>query len=171
MHQQSKRVVRCAFALTIALLVSSCGFTLKSSELTTLPAVRMQILSAQSNSAFEQQSRQSLQYAGVQILESNTDYTLRLGEEQTNTRTLSVNGRARAAQYEVQLAVEVSLSQGDTLLFGPETLATERTYFEDTANIAGSNEERELLLTEMRQTLVDQLLRRLRAASDAAGAR
>lgn len=168
--QQHISIARFTFFLALALLLSSCGFSLRSSEQMTLPAVSMQLQSVQSNSAFEQEARLALQKAGVQVVAGETDFVLHIGEEQINTRTVSVNGRARAAQYEVQLAIEVGLAQGEAVLFGPEVLATERTYFEDIANIAGSNEEMELLLTEMRQALVDQLLRRLRAASDAANA-
>lgn len=169
--RQPIRSPRYVLILSLALLVSSCGFTLRNNEQTTLPAVRMRIESTQSNSAFEQESRKALEDAGVQIIQGDADYILSIGEELINRRTLSMNGRARAAQYEVQLAIEVSLSQSDKFLLGPETLTTERTYFEDTANISGSTEEMELLLTEMRQTLVDQLLRRLQAASEIAGAR
>ena len=43
----------------------------------------------------------------------------------------------------------------------------ERSYFEDTANIAGSTREADILHNEMRQELVNQILNRLRAVSSA----
>ena len=154
--------------LCLLLSLTGCGFTLRGTEQATLPITTVQLLSAQQNSPLMQQLRAALAAADVSTSVTNeqASYTLSVGEEQTNTRTASVNSRARAAQYDLQLAVVVQLDRAGETLFGPETLAIQRSYYEDIANIAGSNEEMELLRTEMRQELVDQLLRRLRAAAN-----
>lgn len=159
--------------LCLSLFLAGCGFTLRGTEQATLPITTVQLVSAQQNSAFMQQLRAALSAADVSTSASNEQgsYVLSVGEEQANTRTASVNSRARAAQYDLQLAIVVQLDRAGTTLFGPETLAVQRSYYEDIANIAGSNEEMELVRTEMRQELVDQLLRRMRAAANDTGPR
>lgn len=159
--------IRHTALLCLALLLAGCGFTLRGTEQATLPITSVLLRSEQQNSPFMQQLRSALAAANVSTSTGTEQatYVLSVGEEQANTRTASVNSRARAAQYDLQLTVVVQLDSAGQTLFGPETLAIQRSYYEDIANIAGSNEEMELLRTEMRQELVDQLLRRLRAAA------
>ncbi|MGB4246279.1 MAG: LPS assembly lipoprotein LptE [Pseudohongiellaceae bacterium] len=154
--------------LCLSLILVGCGFTLRGTEQASLPITTVQLVSAQQNSAFMQQLRDALAAADVSTSAENeqASYVLSVGEEQASTRTASVNSRARAAQYDLQLTIVVQLDRAGTTLFGPEALAVQRSYYEDIANIAGSNEEMELVRTEMRQELVDQLLRRLRAAAN-----
>lgn len=154
--------------LCLSLILVGCGFTLRGTEQASLPITTVQLVSAQQNSAFMQQLRDALAAADVSTSAENkqASYILSVGEEQASTRTASVNSRARAAQYDLQLTIVVQLDRAGTTLFGPEALAVQRSYYEDIANIAGSNEEMELVRTEMRQELVDQLLRRLRAAAN-----
>lgn len=163
-------IFRHTMILCLSLLLTGCGFALRSSEQATLPITTVQLLSPEQNGAFVQQLRAALAAADVVASADNVQasYILSVGEEQTSTRTASVNSRARAAQYDLQLAVMVQLDSAGVTLFGPETLSVQRSYYEDIANIAGSNEEMELLRTEMRQELVDQLLRRMRAAANGA---
>jgi outer membrane lipopolysaccharide assembly protein LptE/RlpB len=74
-----------------------------------------------------------------------------------------VNPRARAAQYEMRLSINIALGNAERYLISPETLMVERIYFEDIANIAGTQEEVEIITAEMRRELVNQLMRRLEA--------
>ncbi len=161
------RSLRYTVILCMSFVLAGCGFALRGSDQTALAITTVELHAAQPNSPFMQQLRDALASADVSTnpVGGSASYVLSVGEEQTHTRTASVNSRARAAQYDLQLAVSVQLDNAGVTLFGPETLAVQRSYYEDIANIAGSNEEMELLRTEMRRELVEQLLRRLRAAA------
>ncbi len=154
--------MRVLFSIIVLMLLSACGFALRGSEQARLPFA-LSLNLQQENAPFSRNLRSALQSAGVEIVDSAA-YRLSVGEEQHDIRPISVTGRASAAQYELRSTVRVSIAnpEGETI-FGPESIAVEKTYFEDVANIAGSNMEIELLRTEMRQELVDQLVRRLQA--------
>ena len=66
----------------------------------------------------------------------------------------------------MRLSIQISFEQGEQTLIRPETLYVERTYFEDLENIAGNQEEVEIIRNEMRRELVNQVMRRLQAASN-----
>ncbi len=156
-------VIRLTLLLGLLCTLTACGFALRGAAQGGLPFTSVQLQAAQANAAFLQQLRTTLNANQISTINGQSPYTLRIGPEQSDTRTASVNGRARAAQYDLQLAVEVSLERDGTALFGPQVLSAQRSYFEDIANIAGSTEEMEMLRVEMRQDLVQQLLSRLRA--------
>ena len=158
-------ILRYASLAGLALLLSACGFALRGTQQAAV-AIDTAVLRGDVSSELTGQLRETLQSMGVTtVIAQTADYVLTVGPERLNSRTLSVGGRAQAAQYELQMAVEVSLQRGETLLMGPEVISVTRSYFEDTANIAGSNAERELLQTEMRRELVDIVVRRLAAAA------
>jgi len=63
----------------------------------------------------------------------------------------------------MRLSINIALGSAEEYLIFPETLMVERIYFEDIANIAGTQEEVEIITAEMRRELVNQLMRRLEA--------
>ena len=91
---------------------------------------------------------------------------LTIGDEQVSNRPVTINARARAEQYEMRLSITIALGQADEMLIEPETLFIDRTYFEDIENLTGNREEVEIIATEMRRELVNQLIRRLEAADN-----
>lgn len=144
--------------LTITLC--SCGFSLRGSENARLPFSSIALNLQQENAPFSRLLRSTLNSSGVTV--GSDGYTLSVGEEQHSIRPVSVTSRASAAQYELNSTVDVALADPTgAAVFEPETLIVQKTYFEDIANIAGSNSEIELLRIEMRQELVNQLMRRL----------
>lgn len=160
-----KSTLRFASLVGLVVLLSACGFALRGTQQAPL-AVDTVVLRGDVSSLLTRQLSDALESMGVTtVIAQSANYVLTVGPEQFNSRMLSVNGRAQAAQYELQMAVEVVLERGDVLLLPPEVISVERSYFEDTANIAGSNAEMELLQTEMRRELVDTLVRRLAAAA------
>ena len=66
----------------------------------------------------------------------------------------------------MRLSITILFEQGEQMLIRPETLSVERTYFEDVENIAGNQEEVVIIRAEMRGELVNQIMRRLEAASN-----
>ncbi|HLT63564.1 MAG TPA: LPS assembly lipoprotein LptE, partial [Pseudohongiella sp.] len=75
------------------------------------------------------------------------------------------NNRGGAGQYELRLQIEAGILRNGVVLAGPETLEVTGSYYEDTANISGSNNAVEQTLEDMRRELADQIVRRLRLLS------
>ena len=169
-----KALLRASSLILISLTLANCGFALRGSDGSTLSPETVYVRSAQENGPLAQALQTSLVNAQMQLVDTapQAHYIVSIGQEEFNTTTATVNGRARAAQYTLRLSVELALDMQAQNLLPTERLMVERSYFEDTANIAGSTREADILHNEMRQELVNQILNRLRVvtAAQSAGA-
>lgn len=165
-----KRLARLFLALSLLCLLPACGFALRGSAPAAALAGTVQLLPADPPSALTGTVREVLQTSGIAVQLHAGQWLLQVGPETVVSRPGSVNSRARAAQYDVEMSVEIALRQGERTAFGPLRIATQRSYYEDLSTIAGSSEEVTLLQQEMRQELAQQVLRRLRAALAEQGA-
>ncbi|MEX2469522.1 MAG: LPS assembly lipoprotein LptE [Pseudohongiellaceae bacterium] len=163
---QSQSVCMTLILLTV---LSGCGFSLRGGAELPESFSTIGLTLQQPGSEFSRLLQRSLRAADITVVTDSTAFTsdmprLAIADESVSNRPVTVNPRARAAQYELQVAVAVSLATMDNVLLEPQTLSVQREYFEDIENIAGSQEEVDLLITEMRRELVNQLMRRLEAA-------
>ena len=164
-------LIRLTLPILLAVLLSSCGFSLRGTEVLSSQFQQLRLNLLQPNSEFGRLLSRSLSNAGVEIELVNTldadenSLLLLVSNEQVNRRAITINPRARAAQYELQLSVNITLGRGEELLIAPEQLIVEDIYFEDIENISGTQEEVEIITTEMRRELVNQLMRRLERVS------
>lgn len=153
----------------LALLLCACGYSLRGNDVLSSKFDTVLLNSQQPNSEFSRLLRRSLEISDVTLISATSDSAnaeqliLDIGSEQVISRPVSVNPRARAAQYELRLSVNISLRRSGEQLISPETLTVERSYFEDIENITGNQEEIEIISSEMRRELVNQLMRRLAA--------
>lgn len=158
------------FVFIIAL--NQCGFTLRSNEIISSRFNSIHLNLQQPNSELSRLLRRRLDIAGVetQLLTANLPNfdqpVLVISDEQITSRPVTFNSRARTAQQEMRLSITILFEQGEQMLIRPETLFIERTYLEDVENIAGSQEEVVIIRAEMRGELVNQIMRRLEAASN-----
>ena len=160
-------VYRLLILSCISVILSSCGFSLRGSDVLSSKFQVIQLDMEQPNSEFSRLLRRSLEVADVSIeavaLTNSDSPVLLVSNERIVSRPITVNPRARAAQYEMRLSINIALGNAERYLISPETLMVERIYFEDVANIAGTQEEVEIITAEMRRELVNQLMRRLEA--------
>lgn len=158
--------IRLVSLLLLALVLGSCGFALRGSDAVSASFRELVLNLEQPNSELGRLVQRSLESAGVDThpAPGASVATLNLGSEQLISRPVSVNPRARAAQYDIRLSVPVSLVRAGEFLITEQNLMVERRHFEDIANIAGNREEVEIIAAEMRRDLVNQLMRRLEAA-------
>ncbi|MEC7766806.1 MAG: LPS assembly lipoprotein LptE [Pseudomonadota bacterium] len=158
------------FVFIIAL--NQCGFTLRSNEVISSRFNSIQLNLQPPNSELSRLLRRRLDISGVetQLLTTNSPNfnqpVLVISDEQMTSRPVTFNPRARTAQQEMRLSITILFEQGEQMLIRPETLFVERTYFEDVENIAGNQEEVVIIRAEMRGELVNQIMRRLEAASN-----
>ena len=163
------RFVRQISIIGLALLLSACGYSLRGNDVLSSKFDTVLLNSQQPNSEFSRLLRRSLEISDVTLIsatsgsETTEQLILEIGSEKIISRPVSVNPRARAAQYELRLSVDISLSRSGEQLISPQTLTVERSYFEDIENISGNQEEVEIISSEMRRELVNQLMRRLAA--------
>lgn len=156
--------------LGICVFLAGCGYSLRGSEALSSRFDSLELRLQDPNSELSRLLRRSLESAGVSttLTSSSTPVSseqaiLSVGNEQLANRPVSVNPRARAAQYEIRLSVDVALSHGEIDPIPQQTLFVQRSYFEDIDNITGNRDEVQIITAEMRRELVDQLLRRLQA--------
>ena len=160
-------VYRLLILSCVSVILSSCGFSLRGSDVLSSKFQVIQLDMEQPNSEFSRLLRRSLEVADVSIesvaLTNSDSPVLLVSNERIVSRPITVNPRARAAQYEMRLSINIALGSAEEYLIFPETLMVERIYFEDIANIAGTQEEVEIITAEMRRELVNQIMRRLEA--------
>lgn len=159
----------------LVVTINACGFALRGSEQAALSFEQMSIIQPTGFYPLADALSQVLRTNGVSVPEptvpgANPDaaapsqgYALALSPETLEQRTISINTRAGAGQYELILSVDATLYQHGALIGGPETLTTRGNFYEDTANISGSNSGRDLALEDMRRALAEQILRQLQA--------
>ena len=160
-------------ALVILLgILTSCGYSLRTNQLIEGSLDTIHLTFSQPNSEFSRILRRNLELADVKVINSiesqqahsNLTHELSIGGEEISTRPITINSRARAAQYEMRLSIEITLRVNKTFLIESEALFVDRIYFEDIENITGNQEEIRIITSEMRQNLVSQVMRRLESA-------
>ena len=160
-------------ALVILLgFLTSCGYSLRTNQLIEGSLDTIHLTFSQPNSEFSRILRRNLELADVKVIHSiesqqahsNLTHELSIGGEEISTRPITINSRARAAQYEMRLSIEITLRVNETFLIESEALFVDRIYFEDIENITGNQEEIRIITSEMRQNLVSQVMRRLESA-------
>lgn len=170
------RAVRLACFGFIMVLISACGFVLRGTDQAALPFETISIVQPPGFYPLAESLAETLRANGVLVPDTisagsggqdqalaASGYALALSPETLEQRTISINTRAGAGQYELILSVDATLYQNGTLIGGPETITTRGTFYEDTANISGSNSGRDLALEDMRRVMAEQMLRQLQA--------
>lgn len=155
--------------LILSLALQSCGFALRGSDAISANFSSLALDLQQPQSEFSRLLERNLEMADVDIsssLDTSSDTIPRLAvaNERVSNRPVTINPRARAAQVEIRLSVDITLIRGELELIPAETLLVDRVYFQDIENIAGNQEEVQIITAELRRELVNQLMRRLESA-------
>jgi len=155
--------------LTLALLLllsvlSGCGFHLRGA-IDLPPAWKdLHLVSASPNAELSQALRAGLDNAGIQWRDlSDANYVLYLGGETYKRRNLTIGNNARAAEFELKMTTNLRVTDRAGQELMPETeVSSYKIITNDPENVSGKVEESRLLQQEMRQELVQQLIRKLR---------
>ena len=166
----SPRSLRIFGVLIAAVLVSGCGFHLRTWDLEgNIDTAK--VVSNLRNPVADPLGR-ALRSSGVEVVDGGSaDVTIELLSDQTSRRAVSVNNQARAAEWQTTLRVTylVRDARGETLT-EPRSIQTSRIYTVDRDNLVGSSEEQALLQREMTDDLVQQIIRGVNAVVTAAPA-
>ena len=154
-----KRVAR-YLLLAILLGVAGCGFQLLGSEIGRFESLN--IVGAGAAPLTSRSLRQALEDRGIQIVPAGLGViSIHMLDERYYRRSFASTDAYSAAEYELRLELDVSISSGDNFLLEDATLVSQRVYAVDLNNLSASEEEQKLLLIEMRVSLAEQLLRRV----------
>ena len=109
------------------------------------------------HSLFYRRLRESLQVAGVDVVESPVDATATFSilSDIPAQRVLSVSARNVPREYEVSYTVYYSVQTGESTLLEPRSQTLTRDYTWDETEVLGKEKEEELL----REAIVDDLVR------------
>ncbi len=154
------------------LLMAGCGFQLRGTINLPPDWEDLHLQTASPNSELSRALRDGAARAGIRWQDlSEANYIVFLGTEQFRRRNLTIATNARAAEFELEMSTRMRVTdrEGNELL--PETeVRTSQIITNDPENIAGKAEEARLLRAEMRQQLVQELLRKLRFLAENSGA-
>ncbi len=154
-----------ALLFTLALL-AGCGFQLRGTGGTAVSNEwrSMYLATDNPNSEFSREVLTRFAANGIEWAKSpeEANYTVVLGPEHFNQRNLSLNSEARAAEFELTMSSNFSVTDSKGAEVMPRTTASVLKQMEnDPRNVVGKAEEIRILKGEMRTELAQQILRRI----------
>ena len=156
-----------ALAVAAGLLVG-CGFHLRGSSVQA--DVASAYVRAGQNVTITSELSRMLTQSHVKLLDSATDASvvIDLLDQQQNTRTVSYTDRATTAESELDLQVRFKIvGAGGKSLIDERWARATRTYLVDTNNLVGSNQQQQLMSSELNTDVAQQIVRSLNAATRA----
>jgi len=157
----SGRLLKLSVCLLLLMGMSACGFHLRGGGLKT--TIERVYVSAAPGSELVTPLKRRLRSLGVQVVgkPAGAPFRLHLIQDDFSQRTVSVTGRALAAEYELALAVHYQILNAQAEVVADNHLDVSRIFRIDQGNLVGTSEEQALLRTEMREDLVQQIIRSL----------
>ncbi len=148
--------MRALLALPV-LLVAACGFQLRGATSVPPEMARTYIVADDQRSLFYRRLRDSLQGAGVDVVDSldEATATFLIISDIPGQRVLSVSARNVPREFEVFYTVFYSVETEETTLLQPRTQTLTRDYTWDETQVLGKEKEEQLL----REAIVDDLVR------------
>ena len=143
-------------------ILAACGFHLRGDIDLPEAWTSLYLSSVSPNSELSSFLQSSFTANGIQWRDAaDANYLLYLGTERFERRNLTIGNNARAAEFELVMTTSLRITDkaGNELM--PEVdVAVHKVMTSDPENVAGKVEESRLLQREMRQELVQQLIRR-----------
>lgn len=143
--------------MLVFLLLSACGFQMRGATSVPPEMARTYIATEDQRSLFYRRLRDSLQSAGVTVVESPFDATATFSilSDLPGQRVLSVSARNVPREFEVFYTVFYSVQAKNVTLLEPRSQTLTRDYTWDVTEVLGKEKEEELL----REAIVDDLVR------------
>ena len=161
----SRAGLRSPVPLLVALMVSGCGFQLEGTGVLPASVASTYLDTDKPYTEFYDSLRTALRARGTQVVDSRQDAgaVLRILEDTTGQRVLSVSARNTPTEYEVFYAVTFSLEAQGSNLIETESLVVTRSYTYDETQVLGKSAEEQVLRESLAQDLARQVLRLMEA--------
>lgn len=145
--------------LSLLLTLVSCGWQPRGQLLPPLALDSVAIVSEEQHTALLQGLKQAFLDLDteVRLPEANPSYVLVLAPEAVSRRTVGLGNDSLAAAFELTLSQEYTWYQQGQAIAPPQEAIITRSL--DASDPTGIDREQQLLLSEMRRDLVQQLLR------------
>lgn len=161
------------FILATALALAGCGWQLRGTGIVPTGLDTLHITARERHSPLVTELTRTLRAADVQVPEdaSEAAYSLVIVAERRGVRTATVNANARVSEQELREEVEFMILDRDGQVLLPRsTVMVERVFEYDENNVLATRDEEQLIRSEMRRDLVNQILNRFRQLKDLNGA-
>ena len=144
----------------LAFVAAGCGFRLRRWNIGA--AFQSARIDADRSVDLDGDLAQALESVGVPVASGEAEVVLTLTQQRDERRRVVANRVGRAAEYELALQVEFAVSGSNGEQLAPaRLLRSERVVLLDRDNIVGSSEEQALVQREIRNDLVDRMMRTL----------
>lgn len=151
---------RTILVVLLPLIVSGCGYQLRGSSLGDLLSISFS--GTREAPVTFRAIRDTLEESNVTIVAAADGVVaVHLLDERSMRRSVATTDVIDAAEYELRLELDVSITRNEEVLLEQATLIAERVYAVDSANLSGSFEEQTLLMDEMRAELARKLARQI----------
>lgn len=146
-----------------ALLLTGCGFRLQGAM--TLPeGLRsVHIATEEELSPFAVELRRALERSGASLaaVPAGADAVIRVRQDRTGRRVLSVSARNTPQEYEIYYSVEFSIDRGGQEAVAAQQINLTRYFSFDETLLLAKDREETVLREAMARDLADLVLRRL----------
>lgn len=151
--------------LLISITMAACGWHLRGAPKNFPPGSKLYITTEDPRSQLAESITRLLQTSGLPLAESpiEADFTLAIHRETERKRTVSVDAKGRASEYELITSAEYSVrdNTGRDLLTNAKA-DVYRTLEWDDDEVVSKGEEERLQREEMRRELIGRIIDRLR---------
>ena len=150
--------------------LAGCGFQLQGAGVLPEVVATTYVEAPQRFTEFHARLTDALMARGVELTESREEAgaVLRILEDETGQRVLSVSARNTPQEYEVFYAVGFSLEAGGAALIDDEFLVATRSYSYDPTQVLGMSAEEQVLREALAEDLARRVLRRIEGVQPAA---
>ena len=153
-------IKRNLLVMGLAILLSACGFQLRGTGTNQLTITELDVSARNAYGDTVRQLRQVLENSGVKLT-ANAPYKMVLTSEKETQRAASYSGNGGTAEYQLTNVVNYEILGHNNLTLLSNRVEANKVYLQDGSNIAGANQEGEMIRKEMRRDLVQQLVMRL----------
>lgn len=152
--------------LSLALLLTACGFQLRGTGHDQLALKELRFSSDDQLAPLAMQLQEQLRTRGV-TLTGSAEYSLHLGREIHQQRTVSFTAGTRSSEQLLTSTVDYEIRSGRLPALITGQAEVQRTQYANQSHASASSEEVRLLRNEMRNELLMQLMQRLQALQPA----
>jgi len=149
--------------LAVAVLAAGCGFRLEGAA--TLPegVATVYVSTPDELSPFAVELRRGLDRTGARRAASagEADAVIRVHDDRTGRRVLSVSARNTPQEYEIYYAIDYSIDRAGDEAVPAQRLELVRNFSFDESRLLAKDREEEILRVALARDLADLVLRRL----------
>ena len=162
-HALPLRLRTVLLAVALAGAQAGCGFQLQGTGILPDAVATTYVESPQRYTEFHTRLIDALTARGVEVAETRAEAgaVLRILEDTSGQRVLSVSARNTPQEYEVFYAVGFSLEADGTSLIDNEFLVATRSYSYDPTQVLGMSAEEQVLREALAEDLARRVLRRI----------